>query len=185
MSVKYKTGDNEMAHFITFSVIEWIDVLTRSEYKDIIVESMAYCAKEKGLRLHAWVIMSNHLHLIISARRGSVISHILRDLKKFTSKQIYNKILENPFESRKAWLIYMFNRAGKRNSNNANFQFWQQDNHPIELSTPGMLTQKLDYLHENPVRAGIVYEPQHYVYSSGIDYYTNFKGRIEIEHLLC
>ena len=77
----------------------------------------------------------------------------------------------------------MFKRAGKRNSNNKGFQFWQQDNHPIELSTGLMLKQRLDYLHENPVRAGIVYEPQEYVYSSAIDYYR--KGKIDIEHLQC
>jgi len=131
---KYKTGDDEQAHFITFSVVEWIDALTRNEYKDIITESLAYCIKEKGLRLHAWIIMPNHVHLIMSARRGFMISHILRDLKKFTSKQIYNAILANPKKSRKEWLICMFKRAGKRNSNNRDFQFWQQDNHPIELS---------------------------------------------------
>ncbi|HMI79916.1 MAG TPA: transposase, partial [Ferruginibacter sp.] len=120
---KYKTGDDEQAHFITFSVVEWIDALTRNEYKDIITESLAYCIKEKGLRLHAWIIMPNHVHLIMSARREFMISHILRDLKKFTSKQIYNAILANPKKSRKEWLICMFKRAGKRNSNNRDFQF--------------------------------------------------------------
>ncbi|MEO8769020.1 MAG: hypothetical protein ABI402_03015 [Ferruginibacter sp.] len=82
-------------------------------------------------------------------------------------------------------MTYMFERAAKRNSNNKDFQFWQQDNHPVELCNPGMLKQKLDYLHENPVRGGIVFEPQQFVYSSAGDYYTNQKGRILIEHLQC
>ncbi len=82
-------------------------------------------------------------------------------------------------------MIWMFDRAGKRNSNNKNFQFWQQDNHPIELSSVQLLKQRLDYLHENPVRAGIVFAPEEYVYGSGTDYCTNRKGRIEIEHLQC
>ncbi len=68
MSVKYKPGDNELPHFITFAVIDWIDVLTRSQYKDIIVESLQYCIDNKGMSLNAWVIMSNHVHLIISAK---------------------------------------------------------------------------------------------------------------------
>ena len=185
MSTKYKFGDNEIAHFITFSVVNWIDALTRNEYKDIVVESLQYCIKEKGLQLHAWVIMSNHVHLIASAKKDFMLSHILRDLKKFTSKQIFKSIEENPKESRKEWMIWMFKRAGKRNSNNKDFQFWQQDNHPIELTTPEMLKQRLEYLHQNPLRAGIVYEPQDYVYSSGIDYCTTMKGRIAIEHLQC
>ena len=185
MSVKYKTGDDELPHFITFSVVEWIDALTRNEYKDIILESLEYCIDKKGMRLFAWIIMTNHVHLIMSAKMGFTISNILRDLKKFTSKQILKAVQENPKGSRKEWMIYMFGRAGERNSNNKEFQFWQQDNHPIELSTPLMLRQRLDYLHENPVRAGIVYEPEDYVYSSAIDYYTTGKGKIKIEHLQC
>ncbi len=185
MSVKYRVGDNELPHFITFSIVEWIDALTRNEYKNIIVESLKYCIKLKGLKLNAWVLMSNHLHLIISVSKNLIIGSILRDFKKFTSKRIFNAIKANAKESRREWMMYMFERAGKRNSNNKDFQFWNQDNHPIELSTPLMLKQRLDYLHENPVRAGIVFEPQDYVYSSAIDYYTKRKGMIEIEHLEC
>ena len=88
MSTKYKFGENEIAHFVTFSVVNWIEALTRNEYKEIIVESQKYCISEKGLNLHAWIIMSNHVHLIVSAKKEFVISHILRDLKKYTSKQI-------------------------------------------------------------------------------------------------
>ncbi|MEO7050001.1 MAG: hypothetical protein ABI091_32145, partial [Ferruginibacter sp.] len=128
--------------------------------------------------------------LIASAKQGFMLTNILRDLKKFTSKKIFKAIEENPKESRKEWMLWIacpdrsgFKRAGKRNSNNKDFQFWQQDNHPIELNTAEMLKQRLDYLHQNPVRAGIVYEPQDYVYSSGIDYCTTMNGRILIEHL--
>jgi REP element-mobilizing transposase RayT len=133
--------------------------------------------------LNAWIIMSNHVHLIMSAKKGTQISYILRDMKKYTSKHIINAIKENPKESRKEWMIWMFERAGKRNSNNENYQFWQQDNHPVELSTNEMIEQRLEYLHENPVRSGIVYQPLDYVYGSGIDYYTTMSGRIKIEHL--
>lgn len=142
-----------------------IDALTRNEYKDIIVESLKHCIENKGLVLTAWIIMSNHVHLIGSAKIGFTIGDMLRDLKKFTSKQIFKAIKENPKESKKecppgdasrTGMIYMFERAGKRSSNNKDFQFWQQDNHPIELSNPGMLKQKLDYLPVQPaVRAGM------------------------------
>ena len=183
MSGKYAVGDDQVPHFISFSVVNWIDAFTGNEYKDIIIGSLKYCIEEKGLLLHAWIIMSNHVHLIMSTKPGFWISDILRDLKKFTSKQIITAIAENPKESRKDWMLWMFERAGKRNSNNEHYQFWQQDNHPIELTTNGMLEQRLNYLHENPVNAGIVYEPQDYVYSSAIDYYSDEKGKIEIEHI--
>ena len=80
-----------------------------------------------------------------------------------------------------AGMLWLFKRAGEKNSNNKNFQFWQQDNHPVELYGYETLKQKLNYLHENPVRAGIVYETWHYKYSSAIDYCTNLKGKIELE----
>ena len=77
-------------------------------------------------------------------------------------------------------MLWLMERAGKKNSNNLNFQLWQQDNHPIELATPAITHQKLDYLHYNPVVAGIVEKPEDYLYSSAIDYYTNRKGMIDI-----
>jgi putative transposase len=183
VSTKYTVGDNELPHFITFSIVNWIDAFTRNEYKDIFISSLRHCIAEKGLLLHAWVIMSNHVHLIVSAKQGYFISDIIRDSKKFTSKQIVKAIKDNPSESRKEWMIWMFEREGKRNSNNKDFQFWQQDNHPIQLSNAFMLKQRMDYLHDNPVRAGIVYNAEDYVYSSARDYYLDKKGMLDIEKL--
>jgi putative transposase len=184
MSGKYRIGEDAIPHFVSFSVVYWIDALTRSDYKEIFIDSLRYSIKEKALFLHAWVIMTNHVHLIISSKdKSSGLSGILRDFKKYTSCKIIEAIAENPRESRKEWMLWMFARAGKKNSNNTKYQFWQQDNHPIELNTNIKMKQRLTYLHENPVRAGLVYEPQHYIYSSAIEYYTNEKGKIEIEHL--
>ena len=183
MSTKYKTGDNELAHFVSFAVINWIDALTRPEYKDIIVESVKYCITAKGMKLHAWVIMNNHVHLILSAGKGFVISHILRDMKKFTSKLIIKTIAENYKESRREWMLWMFERAGKKSSNNERYQFWQHDNHPIELVNTHMLKQRLDYLHENPVRAGFVEKAEDWIYSSAADYYCEKKGLIELNYV--
>ena len=182
MSSKYKVGEDAIAHFVTFSVIGWIDVFSRESYKEIFVNSLKYCQENKGLKLHAWVIMTNHVHLIISSNTNK-IEDIVRDLKKYTSKKIIAAIQENPTESRKEWMMNLFSYAGKNNNNNKDFQFWKQDYHPIELNTAEKLKERLDYLHENPVRSGLVWEPWHYKYSSAIDYYTNDYGLLEIEHL--
>ena len=181
MSTRYHFGDNEKPHFITFAVVNWIDVFTRESYTHILLDSLRFCIEKKGLRLHAWVIMSNHVHLIASAKDGFKLADIMRDMKKFTSQRIIAAITENEQESRKDWLIWMFKRAGARNKNNETYQFWQQDNHPIELSTNEMMDQRLDYLHNNPVKAGVVWEPQHYKYSSGVDYYSEDNGLLPIE----
>jgi REP element-mobilizing transposase RayT len=184
MATRYRFGEDEMPHFITSSVVNWIDVFSREAYTQILVESLQYCIDNKGLPLHAWVIMSNHIHLIASAKQGYQLVNIIRDFKKFTSRNIIDAISSNIQESRKGWMIWMFKRAGERNGNNHKCQFWQQDNHPIELRTNEMMDQRLNYLHENPVKAGYVWEPQHYKHSSAIDYYTEVKGLLPIELLL-
>ena len=127
--------------------------------------------------------MNNHVHLIAAAKGGFNLSDILRDFKKFTSKKLFSAIEENAQESRKGWMLWLFRSAGKNNTNNKNFQVWQQDNHPIELSTGEMVKQRLDYLHNNPVEEGIVFEPEHYVYSSARDY-AGGKGLLEVEFLI-
>lgn len=184
MATRYRFGENIKPHFITFAVVNWIDVFSRECYKEIVVDSLKFCIAEKGLNLHAWVIMSNHVHLIASAKEGLELPAIIRDLKKFTSRMIIAKIEENSSESRRDWMIWMFKRAGLKNSNNKVYQFWQQDNHPVELSTNEMIDQKLRYVHENPVRAGIVNEPWHYKHSSAINYYELAEGLVPIEALV-
>ncbi len=84
----YQIRDQHAVYFITFSVIEWVDIFSRSIYSDIVVESLAFCQKNKGLNIHAWCIMSNHLHLIVSTKLSFALSDVLRDFKKFTSNQI-------------------------------------------------------------------------------------------------
>ena len=170
MSRKYKILDQGALYFVTFSVINWLDVFTRREYKDIFLESVRYCQKNKGLEVCAYCIMSNHIHMIIGRHGDPNLEHIIRDIKKFTSTQIIDGIKNNPQESRKELFLWLFERAGKANSNNTNYQFWQQHNHPVELSTNEMVDQRLNYIHNNPVEAGIVLSPEHYLYSSAINY---------------
>jgi REP element-mobilizing transposase RayT len=169
MGRKYIFHDSRELYFVSFATVNWIDVFTRKLYFEIIVDSLVYCSKNKGLELYAWCIMPSHVHLIISSENNS-LSDIMRDLKRHTSKALLKAIAENPKESRKEWMLWMFGRAGKRNTNNEKFQFWQQSNHPIELSNAKMLIQRLEYLHQNPVKAGLVVLPEHYQYSSAIDY---------------
>ena len=182
MSSKYKIRNHQALHFITFAVVRWIDALSRPGYKDIIIESLEYCIEHKGLSLYAYVIMNNHVHLIASAKEGFNLSNILRDLKKFTSKELLKIIESNVQESRKNWMMWLFKSEGSNNNNNKNYQFWQQDNRPIELSTNKMIDQRLEYIHNNPVVEGIVFEAHHYKYSSAINY-CGGKGLIKLEIL--
>ncbi|MGI8636289.1 MAG: REP-associated tyrosine transposase [Segetibacter sp.] len=178
----YKIRDQYAVHFITFGVIEWIDVFTRRTYANIVLQSLVYCINNKGLKLHGWCIMSNHLHLIVSTANGN-LSDILRDFKKFTSKQIITAVETNKQESRRNWMLWIFKKAGEKNSRNKEYQFWQQDNHAIQLETVEFTLDKLNYMHNNPVKAGIVDKAEEYLLSSARDYYYGKGGLIPIEHL--
>jgi len=170
----YKIRNKKEIHFLTFSVVKSVDVFTRREYRDIVVESLKFCQKEKGLLLHGWCIMSNHVHLIASAKNEN-LSDILRDFKKFTSKQIIAGIENSRIERRREWMLKIFLEQGMKNSRNKNYQFWRQDNQPQELYSPKFFFQKLSYIHHNPVIAGIVEKPEHYLYSSARDYFETKK----------
>ena len=132
-----------------------VDVFTRKDYRDIVLESIRHCQNQRGLVVHAWCIMSNHLHLVISAKNHD-LSEILRDFKKFTSKQIIIAIEANQHESRSDWMLKIFREEGLKNSRNTNYQFWRQDNQPQELYSAEFVFQKINYIHNNPVEAGIV-----------------------------
>ncbi|WP_420578048.1 REP-associated tyrosine transposase [Ekhidna sp.] len=170
MSEKYKIKNQDRIYFITFSVVQWINVFTRTEYKDLILENLKYCQQKKGLVIYAWCIMTNHIHLIIGRNSDHKIQDIIRDFKKYTSVVITKAIAENQQESRKEWLLWMFGKLAEKSSKHQKYCFWQNEYHPIELSDNQMMSQKLDYIHNNPILEGIVREPQDYLYSSAIDY---------------
>ena len=182
MSTKYKFRDQSKLYFVSFAVVYWIDVFIRNEYKDILLDSWRYCQKAKGLELYAWCIMSSHVHIIMGTHADNM-ENILRDMKRHTSEKLREAITTNSKESRREWMLWMMEQAGKKNSNNRGFQFWQQDNHPIELITPPVTHQKLDYLHNNPVEAGFVRHPEDYLYSSATDYYTEGRGLIDVHRI--
>lgn len=165
----YKIRNQSAVHFITFATVGWVDVFTRKDYRDILLDSIRFCQLEKGLLLHCWCIMSNHIHLILSARNAN-LSDVLRDFKKYTSKQILSAIINNKRESRKEWMLELFAKAGAKNSRNQEYQFWRQDNRPMELYSGAFICQKMNYIHNNPVEAGIVERPEHYLYSSARNY---------------
>ena len=176
----YKITNQNSLHFLTITVVSWIDLFTRDEYRQIILNSFRYCQKERGLFINAYVIMSNHIHIICHVEEPHILSNVIRDFKKFTSKAILEAIASNPMESRKNWMLKLFADHGEFNKKNKSYQLWQQNNHPIELVSPKWINQKLDYIHLNPVRNGIVEKETDYVYSSALNY-AGKNGLIEVE----
>lgn len=180
MSQKYKFGEKEGAYFVSFATVNWIDVFTRVDYFDCIIESLDFCRKNKGMELYGYCIMPSHVHLIFRSSLGDP-SGLMRDFKGYTSRKMLKIIEENAQESRKEWMLWMFERAGKKNSNVKNKQFWQQSNHPIEIWSLKVFEQKLNYIHNNPVEAGFVTDPIDWKYSSARNYGNDDQTVLEID----
>ena len=176
----YKIRDQSATHFLTFTIAGWLDIFSRQRYRDIIIDSFQYWRVKKGLLIGGYVIMTNHIHTIWTATKNN-LSDIIRDFKTFTSKAISASVETEP-ESRREWLLYMFRFFANRTNANENYKVWTGNNHPELIYSDSFLKTKLNYTHENPVRAGLVAEASHYLYSSAADY-EGKKGLMEIDLL--
>lgn len=169
MGFKYTITADEK-YFLTLTVVDWIDVFTRKELCEIIVDSLKYCQQHKGLQIYAWCLMYSHLHLVVAVEKEKgTLSDVMRDFKKFTSKSIV-KAIDEIAETRRHWLLSHFTYAGKYNPKIKDYKFWQDGLHPIELTSGKFIDQKINYIHQNPVEAGIVFRAEDYVLSSAAQY---------------
>lgn len=168
MPTGYQIENQSATYYLTLQVVDWIDIFTRPVYRDIVIDSLKYCQQNKGLQIFGYVIMSNHIHLIANSPAGH-LSDTLRDFKKFTARTIINTIKEGT-ESRREWMLNRFEFNAQHHSRNETYQLWTHENHAVILSTNDFIQNKLEYLHNNPVRARIVQKPEDYLYSSARNY---------------
>jgi REP element-mobilizing transposase RayT len=180
MSEAYRIRDPYATHYLTLQVVDWVDIFTRQIYRDMVVDSLQYCRKNKGLLVYAYIVMSNHVHLIVRAENGN-LSDVVRDIKKYTATAILKNI-EEGIESRKEWILNRFAFAARKHVHNSTYQVWTHENHAVELFSPDFTQQKIDYIHLNPVRAGWVENPEDYLYSSARNY-AGLPARIEIDFI--
>jgi REP element-mobilizing transposase RayT len=177
---RYLITDEQDIYFVAFTVVDWFDVFTRSIYKDTIVDSLNYCVAQKGWMVYCWCLMSNHLHLIASAREDARLSDTLRDFKKFTTRKVIEQIQQES-ESRKEWLLHHFLSAGKYDKRIKQCKFWRENNHALFFhpTETKIIDQKIDFIHCNPVAEGVVESAEDILYSSPGDY-TREKGLVNI-----
>ncbi len=180
MSTKYKFTDREGVYFTTSTVVGWVDVFTRDMYRGILLDSMRFCQANQGLVIHAWVLMTDHLHMICSCKPDKELALVIRNMKSFTAMRIINAIINNPEESRKENMLNVFESEGKKSSSNFRYKFWKHENHPILLDSILVYNQRINYLHWNAVTAGFITEPWHWKLSSATDYFTAEKGMLDL-----
>jgi len=169
MSRKYKFKNSEAAYFVSFATVNWVDLFTREIYFGVLADAITYCRKHKGIELYAYVFMPNHVHLLFRSTLNDP-SGFMRDFKGFTSRKLIETIKGNQRESRKEYLLKMFEEAGSKNSNVKRYQLWQQNNQPIEVFSTWVVEQKVNYIHNNPVEQGLVTNAIDWKYSSARNY---------------
>jgi len=170
MGSAYQIRDQGGLYYLTLQIVGWVDVFTRKENKDLIIENLKYCQENKGLAIYAYVIMSNHIHIIVRSNTEN-LSNTIGGFKKHVSKLLKAQLLENNKESRRDWMKVVFEYHAKYNKRVGDFQLWTHSNHAILLDTEAKFESKENYIHLNPVRAGIVRNAEDYLYSSAGFYY--------------
>jgi REP element-mobilizing transposase RayT len=156
-------------HFVTCTIVDWVDLFTRTSYCDILIDNFRFYGEQCQLEVYGYVIMSNHLHALLRQPEGRwTLSDTLRDFKKMTARQIMMRIATEP-ESRREWISHRFEWNAQQRNNRGAHQVWTDDNHPEEIWSRKFFEQKLYYIHMNPVRAGLVHQPEHWRYSSASD----------------
>ena len=172
--------EQRACYYLTFHVVDGIDIFIRPVFKQIIVESLNHFREKKGLTVYAWCLMTNHLHLMAQAEQGYGLSLIANDFKKFTTKIILEDIDAEP-EVRRNWIMKKFEEASATLKLIDKYQVWQSRINPIYIDlkdTEGMNDQ-LEHIHNNPVRERIVSTAEDYLHSSARDY-AGIKGLVNV-----
>ena len=171
--------ENEGLYYLTFQIAGWVDIFTRKQYRDIVIESFKYSQQYKGLRIYAYVIMSNHIHVLAQREKGDLSSWI-RDFKNYTSRRFF-EIIDGRNESRKEWMNMIFSYYGKFKEGQTK-QIWTHENHGEHIYSQKFVEQKLNYIHTNPIRSGIVEKAEDYLYSSARNY-AGLESVIHVDRL--
>jgi REP element-mobilizing transposase RayT len=178
MSTKYKATTTDEAYFITITTVGWVDIFTRVNQKYVIINALQHCQRNKGLEIYAYCIMSSHIHLLCKATNGFILSDVMRDFKKFTSKRIVQTIIDEP-ESRREWLLAHFQKACEHLKREQHYKVWQDGYHAEIVESNWFIKQKVNYIHNNPVQDKIVTLPEDYYFSSARNY-ARLENELEI-----
>ncbi len=165
MKSRYKILQNDNSlYFLTLNVLKKIPVFTNSSYMNIIMENFTFYRENQHLNIFSYVIMDNHIHLIAS--HPDNLSQLVQNLKSFTAKEL----IERLHEDERDWILKLMSEYKPDYKQESTFQFWEEGNHPKQIQNIVIFNQKVDYIHYNPVRRGLVANEEDWVYSSARDF---------------
>ena len=162
-------------HLVTCSILRWFPVFTSGDFFKIIIDSLQYLRANRGLAVHAHAIMPTHTHAVTTATNDD-LSAIMRDFKRFTSRSIYQEA-EKQGNELMSWVF----RTSVQNGEASRFKVWQDGFHPKAIISGKTFLRKVEYVHLNPARKGLVLEPENYYYSSAAAYCRDQMGPLEID----
>ncbi|WP_341326226.1 transposase [Methylotuvimicrobium sp. KM2] len=168
---RYKIVDPKLPHFVTCTVLHWIPVFTRPATVDIVLESLRFLMQD-GLKVYAFVILENHLHLVVQSED---MERDISRFKSYTAKHLIRYLSENNVTQILEQLAF-YKKAHK---GDRAYQFWQEGCHPEWIQNEQIMRQKVEYIHNNPVQRGYVDLPEHWRYSSARNY-AGQAGLIEV-----
>ena len=174
--LRIKNEDENSPHFLTLVVLDHVEVFIKDQYFDVIIRCLRYCRDHLGLLLFEFVTMKDHLHLILGAKPNYSLSEILGSFKKFTTKEILKLLRENDFP------LYCQVISSKKIKQINDAQFWRQGNWPKLIVNQGFLAQKINYIHDNPVRKGYVIKQEDWKYSSARNRILGDNSLIEVDN---
>ena len=170
---RYKIYDPEAPHFLTATVVEWRSLFKYPFAASIVLDSMRHLSEEDEWTIHAYVLMEDHLHWIAQADQ---LGKTVRSFKSYTARRVIDALRRRHFSHELTHL----KKAKSGHKQGQSYQLWQEGNQPKQLSSREMIRQKIDYIHENPVKRGYVERPWHWRYSSAGDYATGETGLVPI-----
>ena len=159
--------EEHFPEFITITCYNWERLIEHPQEKEIIIQSLRFLVKKDRIKVYAFVLMDNHFHLIWRISKGQKREDVQRDFLRFTSQQI----LKN-FRNMNAEIVQKI----EVNLKDRKYQVWQRNSLSIELRSPDVFRQKINYIHENPVKAGLCIMEEDYKYSSARFYILNDKN---------
>jgi len=175
-----KSNDQQACYFITFNVVEWVDIFVRPAYKRVVTDALNEYIAYHGLVVYAWCLMSNHVHLVAQVKHGHTFAVVIRNLKKSIARKMMEVMDDEP-DPRKEWMLGRFENFSQCLKRLEKHPLWQDCNHPVHIESGNreLLLEHIHYIHENPVRDRIVEYPEEYLFSSARDY-SGMKGLVHI-----
>ena len=163
--------DKHYAYFVTWTIVDWLPLFAEHACRQIVLDSLGYLRTNKHTQLNAFAIMPSHIHAILWPDDGTNLSDVIRDFKRFTSRKI-SDVAEK--QTRVDWLNkFIQARQLNRAQDVSKYQVWQEGSHPEAIFTEQFAKQKMDYIHLNPVKAGLVQTAEKWLYSSARAYLFN------------